>query len=582
MKSKTPQFDALLDEHLEQLVPHTRTCVWKGEHPHCEGEFEIQSEDIEFLKMLRVPAPNFCPTCRRMRRYVHIGQLKLFKRSCDAPGHTESMISILPQECPFPVFDYKYIASDEFDPFGYGQEYQENKSPLEQFREMNKIFPTPSFFKRSSSSVNSDYSNGGRNLKNGYFVMSAFDSEDIWYSHAIRNCKKVMDSRLLDDSEYVYRGILSQNMYNSSFVYFSKDSIDSMFLFDCKNCVSCFGCVNLRNQKYCVWNKQLTKEEYEKFIDSIYPISVSTLKEFQEKFWQLVKSLPMNASRNIAVENVQGIFLRNSRNLYDVNNSNESENIRYADGCFGHHDSMDVLYSGGSSSRFYSVINTGSKSNNIKFSMFTGECADSEFLVSCKNVQNCFMCCGINDVSYCIFNKKYEKEEYFLLVDTIKTEMLQRGEYGDGLPMSFSAQSYNFSLSQINFPLTEEEIIKLGGYIAQEPDTNAAGIKLLSVPELPQIIDDVSDEIVNQAIQCDTTGRPFRIIQTELDLYRKMKLPLPTVHPTVRMQEALLLSLDGKKYETTCAKCKKHIFSAFNPEDNFILYCEKCYQQEVY
>ena len=95
MQSKTPQFDKLLDEVLEKLVPHTRKCQWKGEHPHCEGEFNIEEEDIKFLKMLRVPAPNYCPTCRRIRRFVYMGLSQLFKIECKAPNHGESMISIL-------------------------------------------------------------------------------------------------------------------------------------------------------------------------------------------------------------------------------------------------------------------------------------------------------------------------------------------------------------------------------------------------------------------------------------------------------------------------------------------------------
>src|SRR3990167_8103767 len=130
MESRTPRFDELLDKILENLKPHTRTCKWREEHMHCEGEFEITAEDISFLKMLRVPPPNFCPTCRRMKRFVHMNALRFFKRPCKAPNHNELMISIFPEECPFPVFDYKYFISDEFDAFAYGQEYKKSASPM--------------------------------------------------------------------------------------------------------------------------------------------------------------------------------------------------------------------------------------------------------------------------------------------------------------------------------------------------------------------------------------------------------------------------------------------------------------------
>jgi len=159
MESKTPQFDALINPILDELVAHTRTCKWSGQHQHCEGGFEITNEDIEFLKMLRVPPPNYCPTCRRMRRMAHMNLSRLSKRPCDAPGHSESMISILSEECPFPVYDFEYFISDQFDPFSLGQVYDEETSPMKTLLDMRRGFPMPSFLNRDPSCINSDYSN---------------------------------------------------------------------------------------------------------------------------------------------------------------------------------------------------------------------------------------------------------------------------------------------------------------------------------------------------------------------------------------------------------------------------------------
>ena len=583
MESKTPKFDILLDETLKNLAPHKRICKWQGQHLHCEGEFEIETEDIAFLKMLRAPVPNFCPTCRRMRRLVHMNLIRLFKRPCNTPSHNESMISILPEECPFPVYDYKYFISDEFDPFSFGIKYQDGSDPLEILFEMRKRFPMPSFLNRDPSSINSEYSNGGRNLKNGYYVFGCYNDEDVWYSGLVRNSRQIMDSRVLGNSDYVYRSMFSNHIYKSSFVYFSKDCTDCTFLFDCKNCTNCFGCVNLRNAKYCIWNKQLSKEAYEDFLKLISPLSITAVQEYKEKFWNLVKSLPVNASRNISVENVDGVLLRNTRNVYNTTDSEDSEHMRYVDGGLSHKDSMDVLYSGGHSSLLYSCINIGSQSSNVKFSVSSKFCTNCEFIFNSKNLNNCFMCFGLQDKSYCVLNKQYSPEEYFALVDKIKCAMWEKGKYGDGLPIEFSAQAYNFSMGQIMFPLNKTEILKLGGYIAQEPETNAGNTEIFSTKEIPQTIDKVSDDIINHAIKCEVTGRPFRITQSELQFYRKMKLPLPTKHPVVRMQEYLAMIPIGKKYSTTnCIKCKKDIYSIFKIEDGYILYCEKCYQKEVY
>jgi hypothetical protein len=580
MESKTPQFDALLEQILDSLVPHKRVCRWKGEHSHCEGEFEILAEDIEFLKMLHVPAPNYCPTCRRMRRFVHMNLSKLSKRSCNAPMHTESMISILPEECPFPVYDYMYFISDEFDATSFERKYDETQSTFAQLLDMRKDFPMPSFLNRDPSCINSDYSNGGRNLKNGYYVFGCYDSEDVWYTGLAKECREIMDSRVLSSCDQVYRSMFSDHIFKSSFCYFSKDCTDSMFLFDCRNCTNCFGCVNLRGGKYIVYNEQLSKEEYEKFMAS--PLSIDDIKKHKEKFWKLIKSLPVNASRNTSVENVTGTLLRNTRNAFDTTDTDNSEHLRYVDGGLSHKDSMDILYSGGNSSLLYGTVNVGSQSSNVKFSVSSKFSTNCEFIFNSKNLDNCFMCFGLQNKSYCVLNIQYSPEEYFALVDKIKSKMLQDGEYGDILGLEFSAQAYNFSIGQIMYPLNDIEIIKLGGYVAKEPETNAGSVKLLSVSELPQTIGEVADDITNYAIKCELTGRPFRIIQSELQFYRKMKLPLPYVHPGNRLQENLALAPIGKKYSSICAKCSKKINSIFDPKEDFILYCEKCYQQEVY
>ena len=580
MESKTPKTDAILDALFAALVPHTRTCEWKGTHEYCEGEFEIVAEDISFLKMLRVVPPNFCPTCRRMRRLVNMNMIRLFKRPCNAPEHAENMISILPEECPFPVYDYVYFTSDEFDAFSFGIPYTPNITPLQTLFSLRKKFPMPSFLNRDPGSINSDYSNGGRNNKNCYYTMGCYDAEDVWYSNLAFKSRQVMDSRSVNNSEFVYSSLFSDHLYKTSFVYFSSNVSDSIFLFDCKNCTNCFGCVNLRNKKYCVFNEQYSKEDYEAFIASISPLSIDTLSTCKEKFWELVKQHPMNASHNIGSTNVAGTGITNSRNAFDVVDAIDSEHIRHVDGALAHKDSMDFLFSGGNSSKLYGTVNVGSQSSDVRFSISCKFCTNSEFIFNSKNLDNCFMCFGLQNKSYCILNAQYEPEEYFKLVDEIKSTMIKNGEY-DGLGLEFSAQAYNFSMAQISYPLSDATIVKLGGYIAKEPETNVGNTPVLAGATVPQTILQVDDAILEHAIACTVTGRPFRIVKSELEFLQRMNLPLPTTHPAVRMEGQFRLSPNGKKYEATCAKCKKDIYSMFNPEENFILYCEQCYKQEV-
>ncbi|KKP85856.1 hypothetical protein A3B84_01205 [Candidatus Nomurabacteria bacterium RIFCSPHIGHO2_02_FULL_35_13] len=581
MTSKTPKFDAAISETLKSLIPHTRTCKWKGMHSYCENEFNIEEGDIKFLKMFSMPPPNFCPTCRRMRRFVHMNFSRLFKRECDAPSHKEKMISIFPEECPFPVYDYQYFIGDEFNAFSFGVKYEEDDNPIKILSSIRKKFPMPSFLNRDPSSINSEYSNGGRDLKNGYYVMACYHVEDAWYSSMIQKSRNVMDSLYIWDSEFIYECFSSDHLYKSSFIYFSSNCIDSIFLFDCRNCQNCFGCVNLRNNRYCVYNKQLSKEEYESFINSVFPLSKEALNSYEKKFWDLVKTLPANGPRNIATSNVSGVNITNSKNLYDVIDADNSENIRHADGALSHRDSMDFLFSGGNSSLLYMTTNIGSQSSRVKFSLSSKGCTDCEFIFNSKNLNNCFMCFGLQNKSYCVLNRQYTEEEYFKIIDDIKFKCLEEGIYGNGLGLEFSAQAYNFSLAQISFPLSDKEIVKLGGYVAKEPETNVGNIEVIKYKDLPKTIQEVSNDILNKAILCETSSRPFRITASELGFYRRMNLPLPDMHPLLRIEKRLRFVKDGKKYKAVCKKCDKDIETVFNPSENFLIYCDKCYQQEV-
>ena len=112
--------------------------------------------------------------------------------------------------------------------------------------------------------------------------------------------------------------------------------------------------------------------------------------------------------------------------------------------------------------------------------------------------------------------------------------------------------------------------------------TNVGNSEILSVDTLPQTIEEAGEDILNKAILCEKSNRPFRITSSELEFYQRMKLPLPNLHPLLRMEQRLNLVKNGKKYKTICAKCKKEILSAYSPDRPEIVYCETCYQQEVY
>jgi len=70
------------------------------------------------------------------------------------------------------------------------------------------------------------------------------------------NMEKIYNSGSIGYNAYNIR-CSNQVNENCSDIFYSSD------IFSCKNL---FGCVGLRNKEYCIFNKQYTRNEYEKEI----------------------------------------------------------------------------------------------------------------------------------------------------------------------------------------------------------------------------------------------------------------------------------------------------------------------------
>ena len=101
---------------------------------------------------------------------------------------------------------------------------------------------------------------------------SCFDGshlENCSYSTNITESKNVHDTDNDDHSEMVYETIWSEKNYFCLFndiCWFNSHLLYSSLCFNSKNS---FGCIWLRNNQYCILNKQYTKEEYNKLLPKI-------------------------------------------------------------------------------------------------------------------------------------------------------------------------------------------------------------------------------------------------------------------------------------------------------------------------
>ena len=99
---------------------------------------------------------------------------------------------------------------------------------------------------------------------------------------------------------------------------------------------------------------------------------------------------------------------------------------------------------------------------------------------------------------------------------------------------------------------------------------------------LPDDIAKIPDDVLNWAIVCEVSGKPFKIIKQELEFYRKHNIPLPRRHPDQRHLDRMKLRNPRKIFERKCDKCHTSMQTTYAPEREEKVYCEGCYNKEVY
>jgi hypothetical protein len=198
-----------------------------------------------------------------------------------------------------------------------------------------------------------------------------------------------------------------------------------------------------------------------------------------------------------------------------------------------------------------------------------------------KGSHDLFGCAGMKHHFYCILNKQYTKEEYEALVPKIIAHMRTTGEWGEFFPASMSPFPYNETVAQEQFPLDRDSALKEGWKWREIQDEKPQVQKIIPGAELPASIADIPDDVLNWAIKCEQSGRPFRIVRQELEFYRRHSLPLPRLHPDERHKRRTALRNPRKLWDRQCDNCKKAIKTTYAPERLEKVFCEECYLETV-
>ncbi len=575
----------------------------------CKNSFVIESEDFDFYAKIAVPAPTFCVDCRSVQRFATRNVKSLYRRECDSCHKV--VISRFSINNPATMYCKDCWWGESWDGTDYGMEYDFSKPFFEQFYKLlNKV---PHSATLNTKMLNSDYCNMESEDKNCYLTFGGHYNEECLYTEYSIHGKEVMDAYWSFNCEQLYETLITEKCFRTLYSEQCYDCLDTYFSYDCHNCSNVFGCAGLRNKSYCIFNKQYSREDYLQFIKDANLASYRMVQNFLKKTKEFWNTIPHKSAIIHQSNNVTGNYIANSNNSKNIWQSDAVENLKNAYITAWSKDCQDETSAGGNELCY--MTGHGGGLYNCAFIMYSfntdmqssKHTLNSQYGYTILNSSDTFGCVSLRNKKYCILNKQYTKEQYDELLPKIKQHMNDMPylspvngfvyKYGDFFPNEYSLFSYNESVAQNFYPKTKEEVERLG-FIWREEIENEYNFTEYIIPDN---INEVGDEIINQVLKCEQSGKAYRITEQELDFYRKMNIPIPHIAPMERIKNRINKLLPFKLFDRTCQcmgkndgiynntgthfheenPCGKVIQTPYNPDSPELIYCEDCYKQEM-
>ena len=562
---------------------------------NCKKDFIIESDDFSFYEKIKVPPPTFCIECKAQRRLTYRNTHSLYRRKDSFTG--ENLISIYSPDKDLVVIDQKDWWGDSWDPFDYGYDYDFSIPFFKQWADFRDKFPFQSM--SNSKATNSDYCNVAEESFDSYLVSASWKIERVLYSDGVSSVKDSMDLHVVHRTEFSYDDVVCTDSYQLFYSEIAISCVNSYFLYDCRGCTDCFMSSNLRNKSYVMYGEQLSKEEYNNKLKEMDLGSYNYIQEKKKEFETMKLKCIHRFSNIINSYDVSGNNIdhaKNCHNCYDISDGMEDcKNVFWSV-----KNVRDVFDSGpgvGMLQLGYECFDTGAGGGHLLFDSVVYYAENVEYSFNCYNSSDLFACIGLRSKKHCILNRQYSKEQYFELREKIIKHMNEmpyidkKGivyKYGEFFPAELSPFSYNETVAQDLFPLEKEDVLKMG--LLWKEDEIRNYVPTLLTKDLPDNISDVSNEIINEVIECEHQGKckdrcstAFKITQEELIFYRRFSIPLPRICYGCRHYGRLRKRNPMKLWHRSCMKegCTNEFETSYAPERPEIVYCEKCYQQEV-
>ncbi len=549
----------------------------------CRSTFVISDADLAFYekvspviggKTFAIPPPTLCPDCRQQRRMSFRNEHTFYRSTCKCCGR--GIVSVLHPNNPTPPYCRDCWFGDSWDAREWGRDFDASRSFFEQLKDLKDVVPEQAL--SIWNSENSNFCNYVGDVKDCYLIFGPVYSQDCYYGspYYSKNC---VDTLVIRNCERCYECIDSRELYGCSFCQDCHSSSDLLFCADLQGCSECIGCAGLRKKKYCIFNEQLTKEEYEKRKKelNVYDRNISSMLE--ERLHTLMSDIPHRFMQSNQVEDVSGNYIYQCQRAHDCYYTDKSQDCRYCAQVVDLKDCQDLNFTE-ENELCYDYLGAY-QNNRTSFSLFCNRTQECLYAYACHRSHHLFGCVGMKDASYCILNKQYSKEEYEKLVPKIIEQMRKAEEWGEFFPVSMSSFGYNETVASEYFPLTKEEVLERT-WRWQDDLPYTTGRETVGQENIAGDPKNIPDTVTQEILGCVRCRRNYRIIPQELAFYRSQGLPLPEKCFDCRHRARIDRRNPRKLWNRKCAKCSEPIATSFSPERPETVLCEKCYLNAVY
>lgn len=538
----------------------------------CGRNFTISTREQSLLNKIApvfngetfaIPLPRDCSICREQRRICFRNELKLYRRKCSMTGKT--LVSIFSEDKPFPVLDPQVWWSDKFDPLAYGRDVDFSRPFFEQFADLLRCVPKPAIF--NAASENSAYTNYSTGNKNCYLLVGSGNCEDSMYCSRAFESRDIIDSFDLYKSELCYECLCSSNLYRCAYCRECSNSSDLFLCANCQGCSNCFGCVNLFNKSYQIFNRQFSKDDYARETARLRLDLVSAEQQFE----QLRRTEPQLGVRQQNCEECTGDLLLNCKDCSEVFTLKNSRDCMHSAWGEKDTDCIDCNFFD-YSERQYNCSNLN-LNYDVMFSFLVWSSQRVMHSLMCYNSQDLFGCTGIKKAQYAILNKQYEAADYQKTAARLARHMRETGEWGKFFPQSISLFGYNETVAADFYPLTEAEA-RIRGFLwhTESERSQSAGPVLTAAPA-------GREELLKTVWSCIECGGPHRIQPHEAALHEKIGVP-PPPHCFDCRHRARVQQVNKRVFfDRTCGSCGQPVRTVQDAGSAPVIYCRDCYLQ---